>query len=58
LFPARKMVPEEKTVRILAEIERAERIFKKMCDGGAFDEEIAKAMKARRTATAIRRILR
>ncbi|MGE5832158.1 MAG: hypothetical protein ACM3X8_04500 [Methanomicrobiales archaeon] len=49
---------EERTGRILAEIERAERIFRKMCDCGELDEEIRKAKHAREETAAIRRILR
>jgi hypothetical protein len=51
-------VPEERTGRILDEIERAEKIFKKMCDCGEFEEEIGKAMTHKKAAGAIRRILR
>lgn len=58
LFLAMKTMPEERTGRILDEIERAERIFKKMCDCGDFEEEINKAMTAKQAAVAIKRILR
>jgi hypothetical protein len=51
-------VPEERTGRILAEIDRAEKIFKKMCDCGELEEEISKVKTAKQTVTAIRRSLR
>ncbi|MDD1670703.1 MAG: hypothetical protein LUQ67_05255 [Methanomicrobiales archaeon] len=50
--------PDERTGKILEEIERAEKIFRKMCDGGEFEEELDKARKAGKTAAAIRRVLR
>jgi hypothetical protein len=53
-----KTMPEERTGRILDEIERAEKIFKKMCDCGEFEEEINKARTAKQAAVSIRRILR
>lgn len=43
-------VPEERTGRILAEIDRAEKIFKKMCDCGELEEEISKVSTAKQTA--------
>ncbi|HMA05327.1 MAG TPA: hypothetical protein VKO45_05310 [Methanomicrobiales archaeon] len=58
MFLATEKVSEERTGRILAEIERAERIFRKMCDCGELDEEIRKAKHAREETAAIRRILR
>ena len=57
LFLAMK-VPEERTGRILAEIDRAEKIFKKMCDCGEFDEEISKVRTAKQAAAAIKRSMR
>ena len=57
MFLAAKTPPEETTGRILEEIERAEKIFRKMCDGGELEEEI-KARSARQAATAIKRIMR
>jgi len=57
LFLAMK-VPEERTGRILAEIDRAEKIFKKMCDCGEFDEEISKVRTAKQAAAAIKRVMR
>jgi hypothetical protein len=51
-------VPEERTGKILAEIDRAEKIFKKMCDCGDIEEEVHSARNARQAATAIRRVLR
>jgi hypothetical protein len=57
LFLPTKTVPEERTGRVLAEIERAEKIFRKMC-GGEFEEEIRSAKNARQTAIAKRRIPR
>jgi hypothetical protein len=53
-----KTMPEERTSRILDEIERAEKIFKKMCDCGELEEEINRARTARHAAGAIKRILR
>ncbi|HVP24959.1 MAG TPA: hypothetical protein VMS81_03165 [Methanomicrobiales archaeon] len=53
-----KTKPEEKTGRILDEIDRAEKIFRKMCDCGELEEEIHKARNARQAAVAIKRILR
>lgn len=58
MFLATKTVIEERTGKILEEIERAEKIFRKMCDGGEFEEELDRARNARKTATAIKRILR
>ena len=58
LFLATKPVPEERTARILEEIERAEKIFRRMCDGGELDEEMDRARNAGKEAAAIRRILR
>jgi len=58
LFLAMKTKPEERTGRILEEIERAERIFKKMCDGGGLEEDINKVRSARQATVAVRRILR
>ena len=58
MFLAMKTMPEERTGRILDEIERAEKIFKKMCDCGEFEEEINKARTAKQAAVSIRRILR
>ena len=57
LFLAMK-VPEERTGRILAEIDRAEKIFKKMCDCGEFEEEISKVRTAKQAAAAIKRSMR
>jgi len=57
LFLAMK-VHEERTGRILAEIDRAEKIFKKMCDCGEFEEEISKVRTAKHTAAAIKRSMR
>ena len=51
-------VPEERTGRILAEIDRAEKIFKKMCDCGELEEEIGKVRTAKKAVVAIRRSLR
>jgi hypothetical protein len=58
LFLASKTIPEERTHRILDEIDRAEKIFRKMCDGGEFEEEISRAVKAKPAATAIKRLFR
>jgi hypothetical protein len=58
LFLASKTIPEERTHRILDEIDRAEKIFKKMFDGGELETEINNAMDAQQAAVAIRRILR
>jgi hypothetical protein len=58
LFLAFKSIPEERTHRILDEIDRAEKIFKKMCDCGELEEELKKARSARPAAAVIRRILR
>jgi hypothetical protein len=58
LFLALKTVPEERTHRILDEIDRAEKIFKKMCDCGEFEEELDKARSAKPAAALIRRIFR
>ena len=52
---AMKTGPEEKTAGILGEIERAEKIFKKICEAGEPEEE---ARPARRAAVASRRVLR
>jgi hypothetical protein len=57
LFLAMK-VPEERTGRILAEIDRAEKIFKKMCDCGELKEEISKVRTAKQAVVAIKRIIR
>jgi hypothetical protein len=57
LFLAMK-VPEERTGRILAEIDRAEKIFRKMCDCGELEEEIGNARTAKQAAAAIRRSMR
>ena len=57
LFLAMK-VPEERTGKILDEIDRAEKIFRKMCDCGELEAEIDKAKTAKQAAVAIRRILR
>jgi len=51
-------VPEERTGRILAEIDRAEKIFKKMCDRGELEEEISKVRTAKQAVVAIKRIMR
>jgi hypothetical protein len=53
-----KTKPEERTGRILDEIDRAEKIFRKMCDCGELEEEITRARNARQAAVAIKRILR
>jgi hypothetical protein len=53
-----KTVPEERTSRFLDEIDRAEKIFKKMFDGGELETEINNAMDVQQAAVAIRRILR
>lgn len=58
LFPVMKTDHEERTGKMLEEIERAERIFRKMCDCGKLEEEIDKARDARQAAAAIRRIIR
>jgi hypothetical protein len=58
LFLASKTIPEERTHRILDEIDRAEKIFKKMCDCGELEEEISKARSAKPAAADIRRIFR
>ena len=58
MFPALKTVPEERTSRFLDEIDRAEKIFKKMFDGGELEAEISHARDAQEAAFAIRRILR
>ena len=58
MFLAMKTKPEEKTGRILDEIDRAEKIFRKMCDCGELEEEITRARNARQAAVAIKRILR
>jgi hypothetical protein len=57
LFLAVK-VPEERTGRILAEIDRAEKIFKKMCDCGELEEEIRKVSTAKQAAAVIKRSMR
>jgi len=57
LFLAVK-VPEERTGRFLAEIDRAEKIFRKMCDGGELEEEISKVGTTKKAVVAIRRSLR
>jgi hypothetical protein len=57
LFLAMKM-PEERTGRILAEIDRAEKIFKKMCDCGELEKEISKVRNAKQAVVAIKRIMR
>jgi hypothetical protein len=57
LFLAMKM-PEERTGRILAEIDRAEKIFKKMCDCGELEKEISKVRTAKQAVVAIKRIMR
>ncbi len=57
LFLAMK-VPEERTGRILAEIDRAEKIFKKMCDCGELEEEISKVRTAKNAVAAVKRSLR
>ena len=49
---------EERTGRILDEIERAEKIFRKMCASNELEEEIIKANAAKQAAVTIRRILR
>jgi len=51
-------VPEERTGRILDEIDRAEKIFKKMCNCGELEEEISKVRTAKKTAAAVKRIMR
>jgi hypothetical protein len=53
-----KTVPEERTSRFLDEIDRAEKIFKKMFDGGELEAEINNARDAQQAAFAIRRVLR
>jgi hypothetical protein len=53
-----KTVPEERTSRFLDEIDRAEKIFKKMFDGGELEAEINSARDAQKAACAIRRVLR
>jgi hypothetical protein len=58
LFLAMKTVPEERTSRFLDEIDRAEKIFKKMFDGGELEAEINDARDAQKAAFAIRRVLR
>lgn len=58
MFLAMKTVPEERTSRFLDEIDRAEKIFKKMFDGGELETEINNAMDVQQAAVAIRRILR
>jgi hypothetical protein len=58
LFLAMKTVPEERTSRFLDEIDRAEKIFKKMFDGGELEAEINNARDAQKAAVAIRRVLR
>ncbi len=58
MFLATKPATDERTGKILEEIERAEKIFRKMCDGGEFDLEISKARDAGKAAAAIRKILR
>ena len=58
MFLAMKTVPEERTSKFLDEIDRAEKIFKKMFDGGELEADISHARYARQAATAIRRILR
>ena len=57
LFLAMK-VPEERTGRILAEIERAEKIFRKMCDCGELGEEIRKMEETKKAVGAIKRSMR
>ena len=58
MFLAMKTVPEERTTKFLDEIDRAEKIFKKMFDGGELEAEISNARDAQRAAVAIRRVLR
>lgn len=58
LFLAMKTVPEERTGRILAEIDRAEKIFRKMCDCGELEEEISKVRSTKKAAAAIKRSMR
>jgi hypothetical protein len=53
-----KTVPEERTSKFLDEIDRAEKIFKKMFDGGELEAEISNAREAQQAATALRRIFR
>ena len=54
MFLAMKTVPEERTGRILAEIDRAERIFRKMCDS-ELEEEIGKARSTKKASAAVKR---
>ena len=58
MFLAMKIIPEERTSRFLDEIDRAEKIFKKMFDGGELEAEINSAKDARQAAHSIRRVLR
>ncbi len=58
MFLASKTIPEERTHRILDEIERAEKIFKKMCDSGEFNEELSRARSAKPAVAAIKRTIR
>ena len=58
MFLAMKTVPEERTSKFLDEIDRAEKIFKKMFDGGELEAEISNARDAQQAATVIRRIFR
>ncbi|HVN66346.1 MAG TPA: hypothetical protein VMT31_07015 [Methanomicrobiales archaeon] len=53
-----KTVSEERTSKFLDEIDRAEKIFKKMFDGGELGAEITNARDAQQAAPAIRRTLR
>ena len=58
MFLAVKAKHEEGTAKILDEIERAGKIFRKMCDDGGLEHEFTTARTAKRAAVAVRRILR
>ena len=47
---AMKRVPEERTARFLDEIDRAEKIFRKMFDAGELETEINRAKDAQKAA--------
>ncbi|HTY51963.1 MAG TPA: hypothetical protein VMB35_02060 [Methanomicrobiales archaeon] len=58
MFIASKPVTEERTGRFLDEIDRAEKIFRKMCDGGELEEEISRVQQTKKSVVAMRRTLR
>jgi hypothetical protein len=52
-----KTVPEERTGKILDEIDRAEKIFRKMFDRRELEEEISRTVNTRKAVAATKRSL-